>query len=262
MKKIIFFSLLIFNLLNAQENEWNKKLELVFGYKMGVPSGDMGFYIRQGHGIIFQGLFKPNNKFPFWIGGNIDYIIYGSKNTRQEYVFPDNTVANVDVNVNSSITSYQLVLKYQIPIKSMIEPYAMLRMGGSSFTTNLYIEDPRYDDECVALEQEHLHNSKTFNITPALGTKIYLSKTKNCFVDFNTGYSVGGEVSFMNPTLGEDMSNPTHIHNIKQGNSEATPYYVNFINRRTQVIHKHHVGNIYQSTFQMLNLRLGVGMNF
>ncbi len=259
MKKILFFILVVFSSLNAQELD--KKLEIVAGYKMGVPSGDLGFYIRQGHGVIFQAMFKPKN-FPLWIGGNIDYIIYGSKKTPQEYVFPDNTVANVDVNVNSSIASYQLALKYQFPVKSMIEPYAMLRMGGASFNTNLYIEDPRYDDECVALEQEHLHSSRTFNITPALGTKIYFSNAKNFFVDFNAGYSIGGEISFMNPTLGEDMSNPTHSHNTKQGNSEVTPYYVDFINRRTQVVHKHHVGNIYQSTFQMLNLRLGLGINF
>lgn len=259
MKKIVFFIILIItSSLNAQDAQ--KKFELLAGYNMGVPTGDLGFYIRQGHGFTLQGMFKPTPNFPLWIGGNFDMIVYGSKKTPQQYVFPDNTVANVDVNVNSSIISYQLALKYPFPVKSLIEPYAMLRMGGSTFSTDLYIDDPRYEDECVPLEQDHLHSSSTFNVTPALGSKIYISKTKSFYIDFSAGYTIGGEVSFMNPTLGEDMSNPAH-HHTQQGNSEATPYYVDFINRRTQVIHKHHVGNIYQSTFQMMNLKLGIGFN-
>lgn len=259
MKKVALLIGIMLGWANAQESIQNEKVELLLGYKMGVPTGDMGYYIHRGHGITFHAMFKPTPKFPLWVGGNIDFIIYGSHKTPQEYVFPDNTVANVDVNVSSSIVFYQLALKYPFFRKSSIEPYAMLRMGGAAFTTDLYIEDPRYEDECVALEQEHLHSSRTFCLTPTLGSKIYLSKHNAFFVDFNVGYSFGGEVSFMNPTLGEDMSNPAHNHT-EHGNSEATPYYVDFVNRRTQVVHKHHVGNIYRSTLQMVNLRLGIGM--
>lgn len=260
MKKILFFTVfLLINLLYSQENTQVHRWELSLGYKMGVPMGDLGFYIQRGHGMLFQILFKPTQKFPLWIGGNADYIIYGSKTTPQQYVFPDNSVANVDVDVNSSIFVYQLALKYPFLNKSLFEPYLMLRMGGTSFDTNLYIEDPRYDDECVALEQEHLHNSKTYSITPSIGSKIYFNKKQHTFLDFNVGYTAGGEVTFMNPTLGENMTSVNH-QNHATGDSDAQPYYVDFINRRTQVVHKHHVGNVYQSTFQMLNLRLGLGI--
>lgn len=266
MKKLVWILIGMISLVHGQTQERLVKpnrFELSAGYKLGVPMGHMGHYIQRGHGFMIQGFFKPNSKFPIWIGGNLDVIVYGSKKTPQEYVFSDGTVANTTVDVSSSISTYQLLLKYPFHISQTIEPYVMLGMGGASFSTDLYIEDPRYEDECVALEQEHLHRSKTYAITPSLGAKFNISKHRSVFIDFNVGYSLGSEVSFMNPTLGEDMTNPNHNHNAHAVNGEVvTPYYVDFINRRTQVVHKHHVGNIYHSTFQMLNLRIGIGMNF
>jgi len=258
MKNLIILILFSYSLVSAQEVLTNT-IELAAGYKLGIPSGDMGVYIRQGHGFYFQGMFKPKPKLPLWIGANFDMLIYSSKTTRQEYVFPDNSVSNVDVNVSSSIYSYQMAFKYVFTDKNLIEPYAMLRMGGTTFSTDLYIEDPRYPDECVALEREHLHKSRTFNITPALGSRVFFNKSKFLFLDFSVGYTLGGDVTFMVPTLGEDMSNPVHDHS-NHSNGETQPYLVDFINRRTQVVHKHHVGNIYKSTFQMIQARIGIGI--
>ncbi len=266
MKKLFVFLVIWANILNGQNAGKGSIMELSAGYKMGVPTGNLGNYIRNGHGIVFQGMFKPSQKLPLWIGGNLDFLIYGTTSTPQEYVFPDGSVANVDVNVTSSITSYQLATKYHFPISSLFQPYAMLRMGGSTFSTLLYIEDPRYQDECVALEQEHLHKSHTFNLTPALGSRIYFNEQKFLFLDFNVGYTYGGEISFMNPTLGENMNQSPnhnqHSYNTAINGEAAQPYYVNFLNRRTQVVHKHHVGNIYESTFNMLQLRLAIGITF
>ncbi len=261
MKKYSVLCLLfIISTLKAQEFKTNERLEMVVAYKMGIPSGNMGYYIHQGHGFSLQMMAKPKTKIPLWIGGNLDFLIYGSHTTPQLYTFPNGSTANVDVNVNSTIVSYQLAMKYQFPIHQRIEPYAMLRMGGASFTTNLYIDDPSNGDECVALEQDILHKSNTFNLTPALGSRIFFDKYKFLFLDFNVGYTLGGEVSFMIPTKGEDMTQQPH-HNLST-NSEAQPYYADFINRNTQIIHKHHVGNIYNATFKMIQLRLGIGINF
>ena len=59
--------------------------------------------------------------------------------------------------------------------------------------------------------------------------------------------TLGGRVSYMNTDA------PTHQH----PDSGGTEVMAEFLNTETQVVHKHHVGNVYSSYAEMMDVRAG-----
>ncbi len=75
----------------------------------------------------------------------------------------------------------------------------------------------------------------------------------NFYIDLSSNILQGGRVNFMN----EDPPQAAGSHNMTTRVEEVT---APFINTQTQVVHAHHVGYLYNTFVQMMDVRLGMSM--
>lgn len=233
----------------------SKTIDMYAGYEMGLPvSGGNLSKIGSTHGFNMGFAVKPK-KLPIWIGGHLGIGFYYFDSKPQTYKFTDGSVTETTVDISSTVLNYQLLFGYDFlrNNSSKLEPYANLMLGGAKFSSYYYINNPNDPDGCEPLEQDVIHSSKTFAITPGLGVRYFPCNSRNFYANLNVGYSLGGELDFMLPTDGHDSN-----HNHVPQNGEQ-PFYVDFRNRVTQVVHRHAVGYIYTDVYRMLNIRLTVG---
>jgi hypothetical protein len=133
-----------------------------------------------------------------------------------------------------------------------------VKLGYTQFNTELNIYDPDEDDHCEPVEHEVLYKDGTFTGVFGAGAKFDLAKIFNAmeagklYVDCSINYTEGGQVRYMN-------SDATQHH---ATTTDGGHVMADFINTQTQVVHKHHVGNLYESRVKMTELRFGFTFNF
>jgi hypothetical protein len=66
------------------------------------------------------------------------------------------------------------------------------------------------------------------------------------FLDLNAHLTQGGQVDYM--SVDKKHNSSTAVSDVK----------AKFINTQTQVIHEHHVGNVYSSLAEMTEYRFGI----
>lgn len=233
------------------------RMEWSAGYTFASPSGKMQQNIRQGHGVIL-GLHRVLPEKRLSVGLDLNFTIYGSDETRQQYTFDDGTIADMDVRVTNSITNMMASVRYDLITGKKITPYVGFRGGYAWFRTNLSIYDPNDWDDCAPVETALLHKDGTLAYAAGGGIQYDLS---HIFKRLSAGalnlnvsayYTQGGMVNYMNTDA------PDHHHQTTLPPNHTGNFTADFINTQTQVVHKHHIGYVYSSLFKMTDFRITI----
>jgi hypothetical protein len=230
------------------------KTEFGFGYLFAAPVATMQKNISHGHGFSTDYyVLTKNDRLAF--GADFSFAIYGHDKSRQEYTFNDGTVAPMDIVVSNSFLNFMMGARYYFNEGKIIKQFVSLRTGYTLFRTSLNIYDPDDFDHCEPVDTDLLLKDGTFSVSGGGGIQwdmrnIFKRYPPNTFL-FNLGASLtlGGKVKYMNTDV------PDHSHHMP--NSDVT---AQFINNQTQVVHEHHVGYIYSSYVEMIELRVGFVM--
>jgi opacity protein-like surface antigen len=253
MKKLLVVVLLIVSIQPGYA-QWSREWSL--GYTYTSPTGKMKQNINQGHGLIGDYHFvAPNKKFAF--GVDLNYSVYGHDKTRQQYMFPDGTTADMDIDVTNDFANLMASWRYHLMTGKKLTPYVGIKAGYSWFTTTLTIIDPDDTDHCKPVESDYLQEDGTWVYSIGGGIKYDLSAlfkklgSDVLLINLSAFYIQGGTVNYMNTDVpdGNHSSSPPN----RSGDLEAT-----FINTQTQVIHKHHVGYVYTSFAQLMDYRISL----
>jgi len=225
--------------------------EMGLNYTYSIPRGSMQYTISGAHGFTMDYYFLPKEK-PYSFGIEMNVNSYGHDKTRQTYTFEDGSTAPMDIVVNNNFYSIMMTGRYFLSDKK-IRPFITGKAGYSFFTTDLYIYDPDDADHCEPVDSDILSNDGTVLASVGGGLRLELLPKKNpgaFFLDLSANYSLGGKVEYMNVDAG-NMNHAAHI-------AHTSDVYAQFINTQTQVVHEHHVGNVYASPIEVLDFRLGV----
>jgi opacity protein-like surface antigen len=252
---LISVALLVFGSAAAQS--WKSTFGM--NYAFSLPTGGMKPYIKNGNGLTMNLLFEaPSHRIA--TGLEFAYTGYGHSKSEQEYVFEDGTVAPMNVFVNNSFTSIMAMTRLYLLVDGPVRPYVTFRAGYTHFATRLSIVDPDDFDHCEPVEKAILSRDGTLAYSAGGGLRIdagllFKKAEKGRFYfDISSNILQGGRVNYMN----EDAPDPGTPH--KSSPTRAKEVEARFIDTRTQVVHTHHVGYLYNSFVQMMDFRLGFSM--
>lgn len=249
--RILFFCLFLSSAAFAQV----QNLEMGLGYTYTAPITTMKQNISQGNGFTMDFYVTPEKINRFAFGMDLNYNIYGHDKSKQEYTFSDGSTAKMDIIVNNSFTNFMLGGRYFLTDieGKKIQPYVNAKVGYSWFRTNLNIYDPDDDDHCEPVDTDMLLKDGTVVVSGGAGfhwdlSSIFKRNEPNRFL-FNVGanLTLGGQVNYMNSDA------PKHNNN----NNMQTDVTAQFVNTQTQVVHEHHVGYVYTSFVEMVEIRAG-----
>lgn len=249
MKTISVFAILLLATPAFSQLKWQWGIN----YLYSAPSGTMKTNIKRAHGFSFDGgVVSPNRK---WLAGaELNYSIYGSDNSRQLYQFSDGSTTEMDVRVTNSFSNLMGMIRFYPRPDGVIKPYVQGKVGYSWFVTDLNIYDPRDWDNCAPVETDILRRDGTAIVTVGGGIQWDLSSvfgslpSKRLHLDLGLNLIQGGRVDYMNAKGPVPAMSTGH-------RSDVT---ANFINTQTRVVHQHHVGYLYNSFVQMMEVRFGV----
>jgi hypothetical protein len=254
MKKMLVI-LLALTCYTVQAQRWGKELSL--GYVNANPTGSMGEIIQRGHGILINYAFvTPNQRYSFGI--DLSYAQYGRDKSTQAYTMDDGTVAPMDIIVTNSFADFMAYSRLYLSTKGAVRPFLVGKLGYTKFSTNLDIYDPDDGDHCEPVDNEVLYNDGTVKGVLGAGVKFDVGKIFNIFksnlfyIDCSINYAQGGSVRYMNADA------PPH----HPAPNDAVHLTADFINTQTQVVHKHHVGYLYENPVRMTELRFAMQFNF
>jgi len=256
MKNFTLLSFFILFAGFAHAQQWLGEGSL--GYVYASPQGGMGTIIRQGHGANFSvyGV-TPGRRWGFGVDVNI--VSYGTQDEMKQFTFDDGTTADMEVRVNNYFTHVMLAAKYYPITTSIAQPYLVAKAGYSPFATRLSIFDPEDDDHCAPVETEIL--KRDGSIVGALGAGVQFDlstffkkwQSGKYFLEGTANYIYGGRVQYMNVDARHMNAAPVN---------PGRDVHAQFVDTRTQLVHEHHVGYIYQDRIEMFDVRLQLTMRF
>lgn len=261
MKKVLLLAFLMVAVSTGAFAQY----ELSAGYSYFRPQQQMGRFVNNAGGLQVQGLYLiPGTRFA--VGANAGYNCYGSQKTKQTYRFSDGSTTQTDVEVSNNFIAFNAVGRADLRTSGMVIPYVMAQAGINVFYTDLYIADPEDEDGCRPLENTTLKKDAAFTATGGAGVRVDVASVfkkaaaNRFFVDFSANYTQGGRVEYMNVNIPPDTRPVTHQHQNSAPRGDVKPFSTRFINPDNQVVHEHHVGDVYNSPIQMLSFRLAVVM--
>jgi hypothetical protein len=220
----------------------------------------MGTYITNANGVQAQALYRiPKSRLA--IGAGIGINGYGSQNTRQTYRFSDGATTETDVSVNNTFLTFNAIARLDLLPTAVVTPYIIGQAGYNVYRTTLYIENPDDPDGCRPLENKALLNDGAFSVSGGGGMRwdlgsVFKGAGKERFlVDLSVLYTQGGRVQYMNVNI--PATPVAHQHHPVATTDNVSTYNARFINPVNQVVHEHHVGDVYQSYIQMMEFKLG-----
>jgi hypothetical protein len=225
-----------------------------YGYNYSRPIGPMATNIERIHSFN-PSLFFPIPETTWQIGLEGSWGRYAKQKTQQEYTFPNDPtmITNVNVNVFNQVNSIFLTSQFEFVKQGKIKPYVNLSIGRMWFKTELRIDDIDETDDCEPLYTETLLLDGSTVGKMGLGFRIDLpySEKSSWYVDFGVFYMAGmRNVRYMStyaPT-------PQQHHNPQPTSTQLIE--MDFINTQTQIVHKHHVGYVYESPIKLLDFRV------
>ncbi len=227
-----------------------QKFELGTGYVFSVPRGSMQSNIQYANGFNIDFHFTPGEK-RYSFGMEMNVNMYGHDKTRQTYILDDGSSAPMDIIVNNNFYNVMLTGRYFL-MNGKIKPFITGKVGYSFFNTDLSIYDPDDMDHCEPVENNVLSRDGTIIFSAGAGLRWELLPKKTpglLFMNLAANYSAGGKVNYMN------VDGPSHSHT-----AHTSDVYVKFINTQTQIVHDHHVGNVYSSPLELMDFRLSVSI--
>jgi hypothetical protein len=230
--------------------------QMGFGYVYTAPSGGMKQYIKNGNGFIWNAYWTvPSQRVS--IGFEANRSLYSYSTSTQDYTFPDGMVAAMNIDVSNSFVNRTGNLRVFLLTKGLVRPYTEVKVGYSQYKTTLTIFDPNDGDGCEPVDKEILKKDGAAMYSIGGGVRVDLaafSKYRTAgkwFLDFSVNAMQGGRVNYMN-TNAPQSAQQRHT-TTRAGEVEAE-----FINTQTQVVHKHHVGYVYNSFIQATDFRLSL----
>jgi len=232
-----------------------KNYEFGLGYAYASPIGTMNKNIKQGNGFTLDFYLTPEKVNRLSFGMDLGVIFYGHDKSLQEYTFSDGTVANMNIVVDNYFTNLMIGARYYLmDVEGKnIKPYVLLKGGYSWFRTDLNIYDPDDSDSCEPVDADLLLKDGTFSFSGGAGfhwdlSSVFKKKAPNRLL-FNVGanLTLGGQVNYMN-TDAPSQNHTNHNH---------SDVMAEFVNTQTQVVHEHHVGYVYTSYLEMVEIRAG-----
>ncbi|MBC7923211.1 MAG: hypothetical protein H7Z75_19200 [Ferruginibacter sp.] len=239
------------------------RFEVGMNYAYFRPQQEMGTFIRQAHGLNGQAMYLIP-KSPLAVGVDLGFGMYGYQNTRQTYVFSDGATTETDVRVSNTFLTANLVARLDLIRSGTFIPYLSGKVGYNHYMTNLVIENPDDPDGCRPLENKDLVRDGAFSETVGAGVRWDLGNVfrgtgaERLYADLSAHYTNGGRVSYMNVNIPSDPNPATHQHQPAATSGDAASYVARFVNPRTQVVHEHHVGDVYTSPIQLWEFKLGL----
>lgn len=256
MKTLTTFILAMAAISGACGQSWTPTFGM--GYGFSLPTGGMKPYIKNGHGANFNVLFEAPSK-RIATGVELGFTGYGHSKSTQEYSFDDGSTAMMNVIVNNNYLNLMATTRLYFITDGPVRPYATFKAGYTWFMTNLKIVDPDDTDSCEPVESNMLSHDGTLAYSAGGGVSIDMAwifkkmQRGNFYIDLSSNILQGGRVNFMN----EDPPQAAGSHNMTTRVEEVT---APFINTQTQVVHAHHVGYLYNTFVQMMDVRLGMSM--
>jgi len=231
--------------------------ELGVSYNYMNPMDNMRQHIKRGHGVSLEYYLHPKHS-RFAAGIEVNYNLYGRDKSRQVYTFDDNTTADADIVVYNNFSTLLLGGRYYLNQSGKFQPYVNAKLGYAWLTTDLYIYDPSDWDQCEPIDSEILLRDGTLVSSFGAGVQIDLSKNRpNTFLlQLQSNMMLGNNVRYMS------ASTPGNNHTHQPAPPPTDEVRARFINNQTQVVHEHHVGNVYSSLLRTLDFRLGLSFRF
>ena len=244
----LLFCLILSNVALAQL----KNYEVGIGYTYTMPLATMKQNINDGNGITANFYLTPEKLSRLSFGMDFNYTIYGQDKSKQEYTFNDGTTERMDIIVNNAFLNFMGGTRYLLTSEQgkTITPYVSAKAGYSWFRTDLNIYDPDDDDHCEPVDHDLLLKDGTFAFSGGAGAywDIFKKKRPNRLLfNLEVNMTLGGKVNYMNTDA------PTHSH----PNHQPSDVTAQFINTQTQIVHEHHVGYVYSSYLEMVEIRGG-----
>ena len=247
MKNIITLTLAFISFAAASQSRIK---EFSMGYVFSLPRSPMNETIRNASGLAIDCYFTPRGK-RYMLGAEISVNGYGHDKTRQTYSFDDGSTAQMDIAVNNNFYNLLLGGRYYLG-HGRVQPFVTGKFGYSFYSTDLNIYDPDDFDHCEPVDTEVLKKDGSLIFSAGAGLQWDLRpKTKPgvLFLTLAANYLSGGKVSYMNVDA-PMQSQAAHQSDV----------YTKFLNTQTQVVHEHHVGNVYSSLIEMMDFRLGISL--
>jgi hypothetical protein len=260
MKRILLVSAILVASLNSFS-----QISLYYQYNNPLPA--MGATLTQAHGFGFDGLLQTRCK-NFYAGLTSSFSFYGMKREPITIITPDSATLNTHLRISNYFFQIGAAGRYILPLHfDRFQPYIEGKVNGIFFQTELIIEDPEDLSNCEPLQSDLLTKDANIAATLNFGFDFRLSKIHTAFSEESTpsnlyffmsgGFTIGGKVSYMNVE-----TEPTHFHQQASQQPDKNPYYVDFINTQTQVVHQHHVGYVYTSPVRMMEIKGGIILRF
>jgi hypothetical protein len=106
--------------------QWTREWSM--GYVFTSPTGKMNQTINQGHGIALDfHMLAPSQKYS--LGVDFNASIYGYDKSSQEYMFPDGTTAQMDVDVTNTFSNLMASGRYNLITGKSLTPYVSAKAG-------------------------------------------------------------------------------------------------------------------------------------
>jgi hypothetical protein len=224
--------------------------EFGVNYVFSLPQGYMKENMTQAHGAIFNYYYTPSGA-RYSIGLDFSANIYGHDRTEQTYTFEDGITAPMDIVVNNNFYNIMLTGR-QFLGRKKIQPYVNAKLGVSIYATQLNIYDPDDTDQCEPVDSDVLKRDAALIFSAGGGIRWEMLPKKQpgrYFFDLSANYSSGGRINYMN------VDAPANSHS-----NHTSDVYAKFINTQTQVVHDHHIGNVYTGVIEQIDIRFGVTM--
>jgi hypothetical protein len=229
-----------------------KGMEMGLSFIGSAPQGSMRENMTVAGGLSMDFYFTPaTNRYA--LGLEMSVNGYGYDKTRQTYNFSDGSSAPMDIIVNNNFFNFMLAGRHFLS-QGKVRPYINAKAGYSVYSTSLNIYDPDEFDHCEPVDSDVLKRDGAIIFSAGGGVRWEMLPKKNpgrFFLNLSANYTSGGKVDYMNADA------PKHSHT-----NHTSDVYMEFLNTQTQVVHEHHVGNVYTSLVELIDFRFGVTMRF
>lgn len=237
------------------------QFEMGIHYFVSAPLGVIGQNIQPVNNFEITGYsrIKAADRRLF-AGAEISFGEYAHKSQETTFISEDGSATTTTVDFSSSVRNYHAIAGYHFTKCTAIVPYVIIKAGISNFNTSIFIEDPDDHHSCHPLEARNLFCDVAFSGGLGAGVKIDASKVfKNwgrgrSWFDLSANYLYGSQIDYVNiKYLAPGQEGP---------NRQTKELNVQFIDITTQYIHEHQVAQVYTSSINFLDFKVGIVKTF
>jgi len=239
----------------------NAQFQLGFNYMFSAPIGTLGENIQPVNSFAMSGAANLKANKHFFLGGELSFGTYAHAKQQQTFVSPgDGSPTTTDVDFNSNIYNYHAIGGYEFTLCTNVIPYVTAKIGGSSFATEIIIQDPQDPHSCEPLDQQTVFKDAAFSAGAGAGVRVDAgsifnkSRKGRVWFNFSADYLWGTSLDYINVKyLSPDQQSQNLV------SREVT---TRFVDVRTNEIHEHHIAQVYNSSINLFNFKIGLIRTF